>query len=63
MEKKNDEKKPYRSPQITRIVLRREQAVLTNCSTSTTNDSSRTGTKCSSTCRRISSGTASTVKS
>jgi len=49
------ERKPYRPPQITRVVLRKEQAILTACYTGTTSASGRTGTTCKSTatvCRR-----------
>jgi hypothetical protein len=57
-------KLPYRPPQITRILLRKEQAILTTCST-TKNTASTTGTKCvRSGCRRSTSGTAdSTARS
>ena len=37
MESQTHEKKPYRPPQITRVVLRREQAIMAVCSTLTSN--------------------------
>ena len=58
-----NERKPYRPPQITRVVLRREQAILSACYTGTTSSSTRsTDHLCKSTatvCRRATTGAAS----
>jgi hypothetical protein len=56
-------RKPYQSPKITKVVLRREQAILSACYTGTTSASTSNAAKlCKSTgtvCRRASSGAAS----
>ena len=59
----NIPRKPYRAPKITKVVLRREQAILSACYTGTTSASTRNASKlCKSTatvCRRASTGAAS----
>ncbi|MFA5976314.1 MAG: hypothetical protein WC859_09165 [Elusimicrobiota bacterium] len=54
------EKKPYQSPQITQVVLRREQAILSTCTRSGTSLSVRgtKGCRTSNGCRRASVTTA-----
>ena len=56
----NDEqKKPYTSPRITRVVLRKEQAILSACSTSATTLTDNGGTNCiggEGNCSKYSSG-------
>jgi len=57
------ERKPYRPPQITRVALRREQAILVVCFTGTASPSTRSASHlCQSTvtlCRRSTTGAAS----
>lgn len=58
------ERKPYRAPQITRVILRREQAVLSACSVGVTKASNGTPNgKCAANCKRSSSGSTTTVAS
>ena len=44
------ENKPYHSPRITRIVLRREQAILSACSSSAGGDVGAVGPDCNGCC-------------
>ncbi|HVO33100.1 MAG TPA: hypothetical protein VMU17_04235 [Elusimicrobiota bacterium] len=61
----SNERKPYRAPQITRVILRKEQAILSACYTGTTSASSNSASHlCQSRttrCRRFSSGASSNV--
>ena len=51
------EKLPYQPPVITKVVLKKEQAILSQCSAARRNNSA-SGTKCiASGCRRATSGT------
>lgn len=50
-------KLPYQPPQITRVVLKKEQAILSQCSFTRAN-ASASGTRCiNAGCRRATSGT------
>ena len=42
----NETRQPYSAPQLTRIVLRREQAILSACSTATTSPKNNSGMLC-----------------
>ncbi|MEK6704164.1 MAG: hypothetical protein AABZ06_00075 [Bdellovibrionota bacterium] len=49
MNKENESKdntKPYQRPQITRVVLRRDQAILSTCSSSKADNTNTSGADC-----------------
>ena len=51
------QRKPYQPPQITRVALRREQAILSACSTTTGDLTNSSNRGCRTTCRRSNSAT------
>ena len=47
---KQTSKLPYHPPRITRIVLRKDQAILSTCSTTKVGNSDSSGTRCITAC-------------
>ena len=50
--KESNQKRPYESPKLFRVVLNHDQAILSGCSTSSTRVNQNTGANCRRGCRR-----------
>ena len=49
-------KRAYRAPQVTKVILRREQAILSVCRSGVSNVSAMNTASCAASCKRAASG-------